>query len=132
GDALVRVNNKSYTRLFKYDIVDRYQLKNTSLFKTKKMKLIEPAIKTTNNLFTESNKIDFFFPSTQAISTVSDIGKYLQYYFDDNFLELKIMEKPLVMLSSDDWVSLGWRINFFQTQESIYFHRGLDVSYSSF
>ena len=132
GDALVRVNNKSYTQLFKYDIVDRYQLKNTSLFKTKKMKLIEPAIKTTNNLFTESNKIDFFFPSTQAISTVSDIGKYLQYYFDDNFLELKIMEKPLAMLSSDDWVSLGWRINFFQTQESIYFHRGLDVSYSSF
>lgn len=132
GDALVRVNNKPYSELFKQGIVDRYQLHNTSLFKTKKMKFIEPAVKNTKYLSTDSNNIDFFFPSTQGISTISDIGKYLQYYFEGNFPELKIMEKPLAMFASDDWVSLGWRINFFQTNESIYFHRGVDVSYASF
>lgn len=132
GDALARVYQEPYAKLFQTKIVDHYDLQSTHLIKSKRTKVVESVGKVDLGLDDKANYIDIFLPSTQGYSTIEDLSKYVQAYFDPAYPELALMQKPTTMVTSDDWISLGWRLNFFGTKESLFFHRGIDVAYANF
>ena len=132
GDALSRVYQKPYAELFQTQIINRYQLSSTYLIKPKRVKVVDSFGKVDLGLNNKSNYMDIFLPSTQGYSTVEDLTTYVQSYFDSQYPELTLMQKPTYMITPDDWISLGWRLNFFGPKESLYFHRGIDVAYSNF
>jgi len=132
GDALSRVYQKDYATLYQKQIVDQYGLKSTQLKKTKRLKPVESVGKVNLGLDQKANYFDIFLPSTQGYSTVEDLATYIQAYFDPSKKELQLMQKPTAMVTPDDWMSLGWRMNFFATQETVFYHRGIDVAYSNF
>lgn len=132
GDALARVYNKPYADLFKTHIVDHYKLPSTQLIKSRKTKPVESIGKVDLGLDNKASYMDIFLPSTQGYSTIEDLSTYIQAYFDPKHKELALMQKPTYMITPDDWISLGWRLNFFGDNESLYFHRGIDVAYSNF
>ncbi|WP_410879412.1 DUF3887 domain-containing protein [Myroides sp. DW712] len=132
GDALSRVYQKPYAELFQTKIINRYQLSSTYLIKPKRVKVVGSFGKVDLGLNNKANYMDIFLPSTQGYSTVEDLTTYIQSYFDPQYPELTLMQKPTYMITPDDWISLGWRLNFFGPQESLYFHRGIDVAYSNF
>lgn len=132
GDALARVYQKPYADLFQSKIIDCYQLSSTYLMKPRRVKTIESIGKVDLGLDSKANYMDLFLPSTQGYSTVEDLATYIQSYFDPQYPELTLMQKPTYMITPDDWISLGWRLNFFGPNESLYFHRGIDVAYSNF
>lgn len=132
GDALARVYNKPYTSLFQTYIVDQYHLTSTHLIKPKRAKVVGAIGKIDLGLDNKASYMDIFLPSTQGYSTIEDMATYIQGYFDPKHPELALMQKPTSMITPDDWISLGWRLNFFSPSESLYFHRGIDVAYSNF
>ncbi|MDM1044595.1 DUF3887 domain-containing protein [Myroides sp. 1354] len=132
GDALARVYHKPYTDLFKTHIVDQYNLPSTQLIKSRRTKTVESIGKVDLGLDNKASYMDIFLPSTQGYSTIEDLSTYIQAYFDPKNKELALMQKPTYMITPDDWISLGWRLNFFGDKESLYFHRGIDVAYSNF
>ncbi|MGG5577889.1 serine hydrolase [Myroides sp. C15-4] len=132
GDALARVYEKPYASLFQTQIVDKYNLTSTYLIKPKRLSVIESIGKVDLGLDKKANYFDIFLPSTQGYSTVEDLAHYVQLYFTPNHPELALMQKPTGMITQDDWISLGWRLNFFGANASLYFHRGMDVAYSNF
>lgn len=132
GDALARVYEKPYAFLFQTQIVEKYNLASTYLIKPKRLRVIESIGKVDLGLDKKANYFDIFLPSTQGYSTVEDMAQYVQLYFTPNHPELDLMQKPTGMITQDDWISLGWRLNFFGADASLYFHRGIDVAYSNF
>ena len=132
GDALARVYHKPYADLFKTHIVDQYNLPSTQLIKSRRTKTVESIGKVDLGLDNKASYMDIFLPSTQGYSTIEDLSTYIQAYFDPKNKELALMQKPTYMITPDDWISLGWRLNFFGDNESLYFHRGIDVAYSNF
>lgn len=132
GDALARVYEKPYASLFQTQIVEKYNLASTYLIKPKRLRVIESIGKVDLGLDKKANYFDIFLPSTQGYSTVEDMAQYVQLYFTPNHPELDLMQKPTGMITQDDWISLGWRLNFFGADASLYFHRGIDVAYSNF
>ncbi|MBB1151121.1 DUF3887 domain-containing protein [Myroides sp. NP-2] len=132
GDALTRVYEKPYASLFQTQIVNKYGLTSTYLVKPKRLKAIESIGKVDLGLDKKANYFDIFLPSTQGYSTVEDITQYVQAYFKPDHPELDLMQKPTSMITQYDWISLGWRLNFFGADASLYFHRGIDVAYSNF
>ncbi len=132
GDALARAYQQPYASLFQTHIVERYGLHSTHLIKPKRTKVVESIGKVELGLDKKANYFDIFLPSTQGYSTVEDLSKYVQAYFKPNHPELDLMQKPTTMITPDDWISLGWRLNFFGPKESLFFHRGIDVAYTNF
>jgi len=111
GDALARVYEKPYASLFQTQIVDKYNLTSTYLIKPKRLSVIESIGKVDLGLDKKANYFDIFLPSTQGYSTVEDLAHYVQLYFTPNHPELALMQKPTGMITQDDWISLGWRLN---------------------
>ena len=132
GDALTRVQQQTYPSLFQTYIVDAYGLQSTHLIKPKRAKVVDTIGKVELGLDKKANYFDIFLPSTQGYSTVEDLSKYVQANFEEGRPALKLMQKPTAMITVDDWISLGWRMNFFGPTETLFFHRGIDVAYSNF
>lgn len=130
GETLSRVYNQDYSVLINQKVFEPYKMKSTS-FVGKKSKIL-PGIDMYNTTVYPSN-FNLLRTSTGGFSTLEDLTKFVQANLDPNNADLKLLQKPTLMINKNFWGTLGWRIsNPTQPDRIVYFSRGIEVGYCNY
>lgn len=131
GESLSRIYQKPYTELVQDKIFDKYGLVSTTVQKPKNKRAVKGY--DANGKEIAIHEFNLFKTATGGYSNLTDLSKFVQAQFNYENQVLKLAQQPTLIITSDFWSALGWKIIHPEdARRSVYFSKAIDVGYSNY